>query len=55
MKRLVYRKHILAIMVQLDVMTTAEPPHIQGFVVSVVMGIDPGRAADLAGLLFQSA
>ncbi len=42
-------------MMQLDVMAAAEPPHVQGFIISVVMGIDLGRAADLAALLFQSA
>jgi len=41
-------------MVQFDVMAAAEPSHIQGFIVSVVMGIDLGRAAHLAALLFQS-
>ena len=42
-------------MVQLDVVAAAEPPHVQGFIVSVVMSIDLGCATDLASLLFQSA
>ena len=46
---------ILAVRVQLDVMAAAEPPHVQGFIISVVMGIDLGRAADLTGLPFQDA
>lgn len=42
-------------MVQLDVMAAAEPPHVQRFIVSVVMGIDLCCAADFAALLLQSA
>ena len=42
-------------MMQLDVMAAAEPPHIQGFIVSIMMCIDLGRAADLATLSFQCA
>lgn len=49
------RKHIFTVMVQLDVVAAAEPPHVQGFIVSVVMSIDLGCATDLASLLFQSA
>jgi len=33
-------EHVFAIMVQLDVMATAQPANVQGFAVSVMMGVN---------------
>ena len=40
-------------MMQLDVMTATQPPDVQRFVISVVMGVDGRFAADFAALPFQ--
>ena len=49
------REHVLAIMMQLDVMGPAQPRNIERLVVAVVVGVDYARPADLAGLLLQMA
>jgi len=45
------RKHVFAIMVQFDVMATAQPTNVQGFVISIMMGVDLWSTADFAALL----
>ena len=49
------REHVLAIVVQLDVVAAAQPSYIQRFVVAVMMGIDRAVTADFTALLLQSS